>query len=139
MNDVIKTTFLLSLGVVTFSHCMINPHRALAYPGDRPLDGSVDALCQYGGERPNYCKVKVDRQSNAFHLWSPPGVEGALLRTFTTTCFRKGCSIVGPDFGYVQGPEKYRILEFNDRKIRFISNGNGQNPPIEQDIKILDR
>ena len=139
MNDVIKTTFLLSLGVVTFSHCMINPHRALAYPGDRPLDGSVDALCQYGGERPNYCKVKVDRQSNAFHLWSPPGVEGALLRTFTTTCFRKGCSIVGPDFGYVQGPEKYRILEFNDRKIRFISIGNGQNPPIEQDIKILDR
>ena len=139
MNDVIKTTFLLSLGVVTFSHCMINPHRVLGYPGDRPLDGSVDALCQYGGERPNYCKVKVDQQSNAFHLWSPPGVEGALLRTFTTTCFRKGCSIVGPDFGYVQGPEKYRILEFNDRKIRFISIGNGQNPPIEQDIKILDR
>ena len=125
MNDIIKTTFLLSLGVVTFSHCMINPHRALAYPGDRPLDGSVDALCQYGGERPNYCKVKVDRQSNAFHLWSPPGVEGALLRTFTTTCFRKGCSIVGPDFGYVQGPEKYRILEFNDQKTRFISLGEG--------------
>ena len=97
MTDVINTTFLLSLGVVTFSHCMINPHRALAYPGDRPLDGSVDALCQYGGGRPNYCKVKVDRQSNAFHLWTPPGVEGALLRTFTTTCFRKGCSIVGPD------------------------------------------
>ncbi|MED5383592.1 MAG: hypothetical protein VX481_03510 [Cyanobacteriota bacterium] len=138
MNDVIKTTCLLSLGLVTFSHCMINPHRALAYPGDRPLDGSVDALCQYGGGRPNYCKVKVDRQSNAFHLWTPPGVEGALLRTFTTTCFRKGCSIVGPDFGYVQGPEKYRILEFNDQKIRFISLGDGQNPPIEQDIKILD-
>ena len=138
MNNVNKTTRLLSIGALLFSYCIINPHRAFAYPGDRPLDGSVDALCQYGGGRPEYCKVKIDRQSNIFHLWTPPGVQGALLRTFTTTCFRKGCLIIGPDFGYIQGPEKYRVLEFNDKKIKFISLGDGQNPPIEQEIKILD-
>ena len=138
MNNVIKTTCLFSLGAVLFSHFTINSHRALAYPGDRPLDGSVDALCQYGGGRTEYCKVKIDRQSNVFHLWTPPGVQGALVRTFTTTCFREGCLIIGPDFGYIQGPEKYQVLEFNAKKIKFVSLGDGQNPPIEQEIKILD-
>ena len=129
---------LMSIGLLLFSHNIITTDSARAYPGERAPEDSLEALCRHGGGRPTYCKVKIDRSENTFQIWSPPGIQGATLHTFTAQRFKKGCLIAGLDFGYIQEPEKYKILEISNNKIKFVSLGDAQNAPIEREVSILD-
>ena len=129
---------LISIGILLLSHNIIFADLARAYPGERAPEDSLEALCRHGGGRPTYCKVKIDRSKNTFQIWTPPGIQGAMLHTFTTRCFKKDCLITGPDFGYIQGPEKYKIIEISNKKLKFVSLGDALNAPIEQEVRILD-
>lgn len=138
MTFQLNQSCLISIGLLLLSHNTIITDSARAYPGDRAPEDSLEALCRHGGGRPAYCKVKIDRSENTFQIWSPPGIQGATLHTFTAQCFKKGCLITGPDLGYIQGPEKYKILEISNNKIKFVSLEDAQNAPIERAVSILD-
>ena len=100
--------------------------------------GALEAQCQYGENSPQYCKAKNDRSNQSFSIWTPPNRQGALLVKYKLDCFRRSCLITGSDFGYVGGPQKYRLLEICDRKVKFVSLGDDLNPPVVQMVSILE-
>ncbi|WP_413441176.1 hypothetical protein [Synechococcus sp. MIT S1220] len=129
---------LLRLGLLLVGNVLACSFTVWAYPGERPPKGALEAQCQYGENSPQYCKTKIDRANQSFSIWTPPNRQGALLVTYKLDCFRRGCLIIGRDFGYVGGPQKYRLLEFCDRRVKFVSLGDDLNPPVVQMVSILE-
>ena len=129
---------LFSFGIFLLVNAVSCPLSAWAYPGERPPHGALEAQCQFGENIPEYCKAKIDRANHSFSIWTPPNRQGAILYTYKLACLRQGCMITGRDFGYIGGPQKYRLLEINDRRIKFISLDDGRNPPVTQIVSILE-
>ena len=126
----------VSVGVLLAGHFI--SESALAYPGDQAPDGSMDALMTEGDSRPEYRKVMIDRDNKIFQIWHPPGIQGAMLHTYKLSCFKPGCIITGPDFGYSIGPDKHILKEFSSKLIEYVFVGNQLNDPLEYTIEIIE-
>ena len=99
---------------------------AVAYNGDSPPEGSLDASCVYDGGTPQFCRIKViDAAVKQILIWHPEGRQSAMTMTYTGSCLQPGCVFTGEDLGYATGPARYEIQERSPSRIVWKMIGGG--------------